>query len=343
MTNRQAAGLGAASLLLAAWLAAARQSGTLPSLRGRRDACIGPDDRVREEFSARKRLIDVGGRQVACVEQGSGDPLVLLHGCPFHAYEWRDVIPVLAERYRVIAPDLLGLGDTPVSLADDYRLPRDAEMICDLLDALGVDSAHFVGHDHGGATCLLMMAKAPERMRSVVLTNVEAYDCWPSADETPFLHLIVRAPTSPFLWALMRSRHFRRWAFAIAANRREVLTDETLDAIVQPLIATPARWQRLRRFFAWQLDADHQAETVRAVEAIRGFAAPTLILWGRHDGNFGESVARRLLADIPGAERIEWMENSGHLPMLEEPAGYGAAVADFAAAAPTPAAVVDAR
>ena len=63
---------------------------------------------------------------------------------------------------------------------------------------------------------------------------------------------------------------------------------------------------------------------------MRRFNAPTLILWGRHDGNFGEPVARKLLDDIPGADRIEWMEDSGHLPMLEEPSAYAAAVADFA-------------
>jgi pimeloyl-ACP methyl ester carboxylesterase len=243
------------------------------------------------------------------------------------------VITLLSARYRVIAPDLLGLGDTPVTLADDYRLRRDAEMVCDLLDALELESVHFVGHDHGGATCLLLMGQAPERMRSVVLTNVEAYDHWPSAEETPFLHLIVRTATTPILWGLMHSPYLRRWAFSIAAHRRGVLTDEVLAAIVQPLIATPARWQRLRRFFAGQLDADNQAETMRAVEGMRQFRTPTLILWGRQDGNFGESVAQKLLGDIPGAERIEWLEESGHLPMLEEPAAYSAAIADFASAA----------
>lgn len=326
--RRRALGV-AATAATGAWALAARRSGTLPATRDRSRLRVHPDDRPLDPFSARKRLIGAGGRQIAYVEEGAGEPLVLLHGCPFHSYEWRDVIPVLAQRFRVIAPDLLGLGDTPVSLADDYRLPRDAEMVCELLDALGIDSAHFVGHDHGGATCLLLMGRAPERLRSVVLTNVEAYDDWPSAEETPFLHLITHASTSPVMWALFQSRAFRRWAFSIAAHRREVLTDETLDAIVAPLIATAARWQRLRRFFAWQLDPAHQSETVRAIDGMRHFEAPTLVLWGRHDQNFGARVAEKLLADIPGAKRIEWMENSGHLPMLEEPDRYALVVAEF--------------
>jgi pimeloyl-ACP methyl ester carboxylesterase len=105
---------------------------------------------------------------------------------------------------------------------------------------------------------------------------------------------------------------------------------------VAPPLATQARWQRLRRFFAWQLDPDHQAETVSSVDATRRFRAATLILWGRNDANFGGQVAQKLLADIPGAQRIEWMEESTHLPMLEEPEAYAASVSDFIATAPAP-------
>jgi len=315
----------------AGWLLAASRSGTVPPLRGRR-ACVRAGDRPRDALSARKLRVEVDGIPVAYLEEGDGEPLVLLHGCPFHGYEWREAIPRLATRFRVIAPDLLGLGDTEVSLADDYRLPRDADMICGLLDALGIDQAHVVGHDHGGATCLLLMEGAPERLRSVVLTNIEAYDAWPSGEERIYLKLIVNPVTSPLIWAVLHSRWVRRRLFSIAAHRREVLTDEVLEAFVSPHIATPARWQRLRRFFAWQLDPDHQRTTIDAVPGMRRFAEPTLILWGRHDVNFGQTVAEALVADIPGA-RLQWMENSGHLPMLEEPDGYAGAVAQFVTSA----------
>lgn len=252
-----------------------------------------------------------------------------------HSNEWREVIPRLATHCRVIAPDLLGLGDTEVSLADDYRLPRDAQMVCGLLDALGIDQTHVVGHDHGGATSLLLMGTAPERLRSVVLTNIEAYDAWPSDEERIYLKLIVNPVTSPLIYALLHSRGVRRRLFAIAAHRRDVLSDEVLNAFVQPHIATPARWQRLRRFFAWQLDADHRRVTVDAIPGMQSFTKPTLILWGQHDVNFGHAIARRLLDDIPGAGRLQWMDDSGHLPMLEQPDAYSRAVIDFATSAGT--------
>lgn len=310
------------------WALAAARSGALPGGVDR-SACVRAADRELDELSARKRQIEIAGVRVAYLDEGEGEPLLLLHGCPFHAYQWRDVIPRLSERFRVIAPDLIGLGDTEVTLADDYRLPRDAEMVCALLDALGIERAHVVGHDHGGATTLVLMGVAPERMRSVVLTNIEAYDAWPSDEERIYLKLIVNPVTSPLVWALLHSRRVRRRLFAIAAHRRAVLTDEVLEAFVRPHIATAARWQRLRRFFAWQLDPDHRRVTVDAVAGMRRFTRPTLVLWGRHDVNFGDAVARRLADEIPGATGVRWMDDSGHLPMLEEPDAYSSAVAAF--------------
>jgi pimeloyl-ACP methyl ester carboxylesterase len=98
-----------------------------------------------------KKLIDLGGYKVAYIDMGRGEPVILLHGCPFSLYEWRDVAPLLAKHFRVVAPDLIGLGDTPVRLNDDYRLPRDVQMVTALMDRLGIHSARFIGHDHGGA------------------------------------------------------------------------------------------------------------------------------------------------------------------------------------------------
>jgi pimeloyl-ACP methyl ester carboxylesterase len=68
---------------------------------------------------------------------------------------------------------------------------------------------------------------------------------------------------------------------------------------------------------------------MRAVDGMRKFDRPTLILWGRHDTNFGPPIAERLAKDIPGVVRIRWMENSAHLPMLEEPEAYAAALTQF--------------
>src|SRR5215472_740399 len=102
-----------------------------------------------DEFSTRKRSIAAGHASVAYYEAGAGEPLLLLHGCPFSSYIWRHVIPGLATSYRCLAPDLLGLGDTETPVDADWSLRAQAAMIIGFLDALGIERAHMVGHDHG--------------------------------------------------------------------------------------------------------------------------------------------------------------------------------------------------
>ena len=107
---------------------------------------------------------------------------------------------------------------------------------------------------------------------------------------------------------------------------------EPLYAYTRAHIATPERWARLQRFFRWQLDPEHNRVTLTAVDGMRRFDKPTLLLWGRQDTNFGPALAERLAGDIPGAVGITYFENSAHMPFQEEPERYAAAVIEFLSA-----------
>jgi pimeloyl-ACP methyl ester carboxylesterase len=282
-----------------------------------------------EPFSQRKRFANIGESKVAYLDEGQGEAVLLLHGCPFNSYEWKDLIPLLSKEYRVIAPDLLGLGDTVVFQDADYRLPEQVRMVLGLLDRLGVEQIHVVGHDHGGAIAQLLMKQHPERLKSVVLTNVEAYDQWPSEKERTDVELVVNPLTSPLFRLAIGVRPIQRWIYRIAVADQKTLTDEVLAAFVRPHISSGKRWTRLRRFLRWQLDREHNLETLRAVDGLRAFNKPTLLLWGGQDQNFGLDIAKRLEKDIPGVIRLEVLKESGHLPMLEQPQSYGESVLNF--------------
>jgi 2-hydroxymuconate-semialdehyde hydrolase len=312
---------------LVPWLLGAVRAGLF--IRDQKRPASEPNEPSSEAFSRTKKFIPVGRWKIAYIDQGNGEPVVLLHGCPFQGYEYSRIIPLLARRYRVIVPDLLGLGDTVVRLDDDYRLPNQVNMVVGLMDALGIQSAFFVGHDHGAAILQLMMKQHPDRLRVVVLTNAEAYDQWPSAPERLDVQLVVSPATTPIFRLVLGTRVAQRWIYRIAVWNRAVLTDEVLTGFTRPNMATPERWLRLRRFLRWQLDREHNLETMRAVDGIRRFHRPTLILWGRHDTNFGPAIAERLTHDIPGVVHTEWLENSAHLPMLEEPDAYAQAIDKF--------------
>ena len=119
------------------------------------------------------RFVDANGIRLHVAEAGDrdGDPVVLLHGWPQHWYEWRHLIPPLAERYRVICPDLRGLGwsDAPRS---GYEKETLADDVLALIDELGLDSVRLVGHDWGGWVGFLICLREPERVSRHLALNI---------------------------------------------------------------------------------------------------------------------------------------------------------------------------
>ena len=122
--------------------------------------------------AVRHSWVDAGGLRVHLAEAGPRDaePVLLLHGWPQHWYEWRHVVPLLAHRYRLLMPDLRGLGWTEVT-PRGYEKENIARDQVNLLDALGIDDVYLVGHDWGGFAGFLMCLLWPERVRRFLATN----------------------------------------------------------------------------------------------------------------------------------------------------------------------------
>jgi pimeloyl-ACP methyl ester carboxylesterase len=317
-----------AGTLLVTWLFLAWNSGQFIPEDGR--WAVAPGEYTDDGFSKQKKILVLPDSQVAYIDVGKGPPLLLLHGCPFSAYEWHAVLPELAKHFWVIAPDLRGLGDTPVRLNDDYRLATDVTMVRQLMDALSIKSAYFVAHDHGGAVAQMLMQGDSARIQKLVLTNIEAYDQWPSAPEIPILKAIVHWFTSPLMFHALKFDWVRKQAFGIAVLDKKTLTPEILRGYALPHLATRERWQRLRRFFVGQLDPTHaQTSTMLAVPAMRAFVVPTLLVWGQKDDNFGPKLAERLAADIAGVQGLHYLYKSKHMPFEEQADEYTSAVLDF--------------
>jgi pimeloyl-ACP methyl ester carboxylesterase len=277
------------------------------------------------------RRLPLGEARVAYRELGAGDTLLLLHGCPFSSFIWRRVMPPLAGDFRCLAPDLLGLGDTETTPGADWSLPAQAAMILGFLDRLGVDRAHVVGHDHGGALAQLLAAEHPDRLDRLVLANAEAYDNWPSRDERPFVR-ITQVPLigDAVMWAWARRPLFRLTLTAArAVHDRRALTDELLDGYIAANLADHHRRAKTRRFLAGQLDPDHNRITLQLLDGLRRFGHPTLLIWASDDPHFGPEWGERLLRDIPGATRLELLPDTGHLLMEERPETVAALIRDF--------------
>lgn len=284
-----------------------------------------------ESFSLKKRCIPLKAGRVAYYEEGTGTPIVFLHGCPFSSYIWRSVIPRLSPTFRCLAPDLLGLGDTETVRGADWSLPAQARMVAEFLDVLGLDCVNLVGHDHGGAISQILAAEYPERIKRLVLANVEAFDNWPSADEKPFViatQLPVLGRLVLWLWSFPRLAKLALSAGSAVYDKR-VLTPELVGGFVGANLSDSHRRAKTQRFLAGQLDKRNNSCTLEIVRGLRRFNKPTMILWGEDDPHFGPKWAERLQREIPGARRLEIIPATGHLVMEEQPEKFASLVLDF--------------
>ena len=284
-----------------------------------------------DSFAATKNQMAVGDARVAYLDQGSGPPLLLLHGCPFSSFVWRKVIPALAADHRCLAPDLLGLGDTETAADADWSLPAQEAMVLGFLDSLGLERVSVVGHDHGGAVAQMLAARHPERLDRLVLCNAEAYDNWPSSDERPFVKITQLPGVGAAVMRAYGTRPVLRLVLGIAkaVKNRAVLDDELVDGYRRANLGDAHRRAKTARFLAGQVDPANNAWTGTIVEGLRRFDKPTLLLWGAADPHFGPLWAERLAADIPGVVGVELLADTGHLLMEERPAEVASHILEF--------------
>lgn len=125
------------------------------------------------------RFVDAGGLRMHVAEAGSGDPVVMLHGWPENWWCWHRLIPGLAERYRVICPDLRGFGwsDAPPRGYEKEQLAAD---VAELLDTLGLHDVRLIGHDWGGVAGFILCVRRPDLVRQYLALNTA--HLWPQVD-----------------------------------------------------------------------------------------------------------------------------------------------------------------
>lgn len=117
--------------------------------------------------------------EMAYRDEGSGDPVVFLHGIPTNSYLFRDHFGAIAAERRAIAADMVGYGSSAMHDGFDRSIRAQEQAIRGLVDELGFDTIDFVGHDLGGGVGLRYAARTPDAIDTLVLSNSVAYDSWP--------------------------------------------------------------------------------------------------------------------------------------------------------------------
>src|SRR5207249_5783666 len=124
---------------------------------------------LRVSLPLERKRIGLTAGEMAYVDMGEGPPVLLLHGFPTSADLWRREAWLIAQRMRVIVPDLIGYGQSDKPVDADLTEPAQAGYVRELLDLLGVDDVAIVGHGIGGALAQMLALDAPGRVKALVL------------------------------------------------------------------------------------------------------------------------------------------------------------------------------
>jgi pimeloyl-ACP methyl ester carboxylesterase len=159
----------------------------------------------------------------------------MLHGWPQHWYEWRGLVPLLSDRYRLLMPDLRGLGWSEVT-EGGYEKENLARDQIALLDALGIDKVKLIGHDWGGYAGFLMCLLWPERVERYVAANI--VHPWPKPSARGVLDFWRLSYQLPMVLPFIGPRMTRKRGFVklfINGSKRGVFSDDELETFEAPL------------------------------------------------------------------------------------------------------------
>ncbi len=277
--------------------------------------------------AATTRWAKVHGHDVAYRQAGEGPLLVMIHGIAGSSSTWVPAMPLLAERYTVIAPDLLGHGES-AKPRGDYSLGAYASGIRDLLGVLGHERATVVGHSLGGGIAMQFAYQFPQMAERLVLVASGGL----GKEVTPLLRALTVPGTEYVLpFVLRRELHDVLGAAGRVVGRFGVRADPFLTEV----------WQ------AWARLTDVRAQrafihTIRAVIDIAGqrvsardrlylaHEVPTMIVWGDRDQVIPASHGHIAHELIPGS-RLEVVEGAGHFLPIERPELLDRLLRDFLA------------
>jgi pimeloyl-ACP methyl ester carboxylesterase len=291
-------------------------------------------------FEGRRRVI--GGHSMHFLDEGSGPPVIMVHGNPTWSFYYRELVKALRDTHRCIVPDHIGCGfsDKPPADAYPYTLERRVDDLCALIDAeVPEGPVTLVVHDWGGMIGMSAATRWPERVARLVVLNTGAFHL-PSTKRLPSRLGLVR---NSALGAMLVTQFnaFARGATWMAVTRKK-LDKRVADAYCAPYDTPENRVATLRFVQDIPLeegDVGHELVTRVGDGLTANFGeTPALICWGDKDFVFDKHFLRVWREKLPAAE-VHQFADCGHYILedaTEEVIGH---VRRFFAANPVPAAV----
>ncbi len=285
----------------------------------------GPDRHVRAVASIERVEVALHGHRVMFTIAGQGPPVVLIHGVAGRASQWDRTVALLAEKHAVIAPDLLGHGES-AKPRGDYSLGAHASGIRDLLVGLNIERASIVGHSLGGGIAMQFAYQFPERCERLVLVS--------SGGLGEEVHPLLRAATLPgseFVLPLLAHPRVLDVASVLprALGRIGLRTGPDLTEMARGYQSLSNAEARSAFIHTLRGVIDPTGQRINASDRLYlASKMPSMIVWGRRDRIIPVQHAQPAHRGMPGS-RLELFEEAGHFPQLDDPLRFARALENF--------------
>ena len=251
------------------------------------------------------------GNRMHYIDQGSGEPVLMVHGNPTWSFYYRHLIHAISETHRALAVDHVGCGlsDKPQSYA--YTLAQHTDNLLELIESLGLSSIHLVLHDWGGAIGLGAAAKIKDRVKSLTLLNTGAFP-------PPYIPWRIYALRAPMLGTI----GIRAFNLFAGPAIKMAMSRSKLSSVAKAGLLAPYRsWtQRVAvNAFVKDIPFSRNHRSRKALEDVEsGLASladkPVQLIWGMKDWCFNTVCLERFKQHFPDARSLE-ISDAGHYVM----------------------------
>jgi 2-hydroxymuconate-semialdehyde hydrolase len=257
----------------------------------------------------------VSGGELAYADLGGGPAVLLLHGFPTSSFLWRREAWLLAQRMRVIVPDLLGYGESEKPEGGDLSEAAQAGYLRELLGELGIQDLAVVGHELGGAVAQMLALDDAPAVRALVLLDSACFDAWPIEGVRMLQAATADQETAEFVESVARL------TFDLGVAHQGRIDEPAIEAYLAPWLKDPGAFFRATKAITGRGLAGREGELAE-------LDIPVFVIWGEEDPFLDPGLAERLGETMPGST-VALLPGCSHFVTEDAPQTVGPLIYEY--------------